>query len=209
MAETILRTFIAVPLPEPVKAHLKQAQDRLQAAVGGSGVRWVAPEGLHLTLKFLGQTQAHEVPAITEALSQAAAGATPSTLRLSRLGAFPSARRPRVLWVGTTEEVAPLTAFYRQVEERLAALHFPREGRPFAPHITLGRVRDGAPPQVHHRLEEALVDNDTLGEVPPAPVTEVVLYRSTLTPAGAVYSPLVVATLSGDGFERGTPSREQ
>ena len=186
---TTLRAFIALEVSQEARHGLGAVVTRLQDA-GVSGIRWVRPEGVHLTLKFLGDVDATAVEGILAAMERACLGKGPITLALSGMGVFPNLGSPRVLWVGMNGELESLRVLQSDLDHELwQALGFPRDARPFTPHLTLGRVRDGVSAGERRRAGAAL------GEV--APVAEVCwragelnLIRSTLSPSGAEYSPL-------------------
>jgi len=182
-----LRLFVACPIPGDVIRALSAIQSDLRTA-GFDRLRYVRPEGMHITLKFLGAVQPDRVAAITTKLSSAI---QPLELRLSieRLGGFGGSRL-RVVWAGLSGDLAVLASLAGQVEEALEPLGFPRENRPFAPHLTLARVRDEAAPDERSR-HAAFVDAYKLPALPPILVTEVVLMRSNLGPGGAVYERLM------------------
>ena len=133
------RTFLALELPDAIKAALRRRIERLAHAL--PEVRFVDVAGLHLTLAFLGELDNAHLAAATEAAEEAASAHAPITLRLARLGTFGSARSPRVIWVGLAGEVAQLGALQSTLADALAARGFPREARPFAPHLTLARIK--------------------------------------------------------------------
>jgi 2'-5' RNA ligase len=175
-----MRLFIALDLPEPVRAALAGAQARLF----GHPVRWADVAGLHLTLQFLGEVEASLVEPLLGAL-------VPFTdarvdLALAGLGAFPNLRQPRVVWVGVGGDRAGLAELQAAVVAATAPLGFTPEARPFTPHLTLGRVRQGARPKELQALGEAFARL-----APPTPLAweagPPLLFQSTLTPAGAVY----------------------
>jgi len=197
----MIRTFIAIELPSPVQEALATAQDRLRQAIGRSDsgavsqVRWVAPQSIHLTLKFLGDVPAERIPVVTQAVTQAASGFKPVSLALSDAGCFPNLQRPRVVWVGLQGDLEALEKLQKAVEGALARLGFPKEERAFTPHLTLGRVRDAATAQERRSLGEA-----TRGLVVPQvrfTAEEIAVMRSDLQPAGAVYTRLAAAPLAG------------
>jgi 2'-5' RNA ligase len=139
------RLFVALEPPEPVRRRLAALQAELRRAAGRAAdeIRWVAPESVHLTLQFLGAVPEERVAGIEAALRGAAADARPLALEVKGAGGFPNARRPRVLWAGLAGDLGPLAALAADLGGRLAPLGFPPEGRPFSPHLTLGRARDG------------------------------------------------------------------
>jgi 2'-5' RNA ligase len=181
----LIRAFIAIELPDPVKASIS----RIQASVRRdehTSVKWVNPESVHLTLKFLGNIDPKLIPDIGRAMSQAAAGLGPVRLELSELGAFPNLRAPRVVWVGLEGDISTLRVLYRQVEDRL--------GRAFSPHLTLGRVRQGAARPEQQRLAQA-ISSTKLDERAAFEAGSVSLMRSTLTRAQAIHSRILEARL--------------
>ena len=187
-----LRLFVAVELPGEVARGLGSVQDSLRAR-GLGRLRWVRPEGIHVTLKFLGETVAERVPSIAGALSRATEGIAPHEVRLSTLGRFGSPRAPRVVWIDVAGEVETLLRLQKQVEEHLAALGIPPEQRAFSPHITLARV----PPEIAAAVAAPLDDALASISVPELaiPVRQVSLMRSELRRDGAVYTRLDAALL--------------
>ncbi len=192
-----VRTFIAIELSPEVLAALGQVQDRLRRGEGGRAGRWVKAEGIHLTLKFLGEVPAERLEAIYQAVGQACRGHTPFELAVAELGCFPNLRRPRVVWVGVREETGQLAGLQEAVECELNRLGFPPEGRKFTPHLTLARVQDRASPRWHSgaspREIEALgkaVGTAQIGELARMRVEAVSVMKSDLRPEGAIYTEL-------------------
>lgn len=188
-----LRLFVAVTLPDEVRGALTEVIARLRDA-GLRGVRTVAPEGVHVTLKFLGNVDAAVVAALAEALTAAAGEAGPFALALRGTGAFPDGGAPRVLWAGVAGETDALAALARRVDEACAGLGFPRERRAFSPHLTIARLRDTASAEDRRRAGEALGAGGFEGS-DSFRVDGVHLIKSTLTPRGAVYETLHTAGL--------------
>jgi len=188
-----VRAFIAIELDKRLCNKLDDLQDRLRADVPPGLVRWVHPEGMHLTLKFLGDIPAAQVPKIAQAVQQASQEHPPFECEVSGLGCFPDTTRPRVVWVGIQEPSGVLTALQRDVDRAVSALGFEPEQRRFHPHLTLGRVKS------HDR--EAIA---ALGEyvsraqvkVGSIQANAVHLMRSDLLPGGAVYTALSVTELA-------------
>lgn len=181
-----LRLFVACALPSDVLRAIGSVQDGLRRAAGVR-LRWVRPESIHITLKFLGEVEASRVGAIEAAL---AAAFQPFELHVqpAELGGFGGSRL-RVVWVGLAGDVAGLSSLAERVDGALAPLGFPREGRPFAAHLTLARVPDEASREDRRRLARLLSAAETPA-IPSMVLTQVHLMRSTLGPAGAAYERL-------------------
>ena len=166
-------------MPSPGSFHALRAADL-------TGLRLVDPNGVHLTLKFLGNVDSSRVSVLTDALDAVGEGAAPFALQLSGVGAFPTPRSPRVLWAGVTGDIESLTALARLVDEACSTLRFSRERRPFSPHLTLARVRENA--SAHERQHSAsILENIGLAPGKPFPVEAFHLIRSTLTQSGPIY----------------------
>ena len=180
-----LRLFVAIDLPEDVRESLGRLQSDLRRHDLPS-LRWTRPEGVHLTLKFLGETPASSLPAIEGALARAVRGAPSFRLALGAPGTFGNRRGPRVLWVDIEGDVKPLQQLQAAVERELAAAGFAPEERGFSPHLTLARVPQPSPPGLAERVSWALAAVAApRGEIE---VTELLLMRSRLQPSGAAYS---------------------
>ena len=182
-----LRLFVACPMPEGVKIRLANIQDDLRRA-GFTRLRFVRPEGIHITLKFLGSVETGRVEGITRALEGAI---EPFELRLTldKLSGFGGGRL-RVVWVGLSGEIEQLAGLAERIEGALEPLGFPREHRPFAPHLTLVRVPEQAPDDERRRLGQHL-EAYRFPLLPPMIVTEVHLMSSILGPGGSKYDKLV------------------
>ena len=179
------RLFVAVMLPAEARDAIARLIQGLRAA-DVSGLRLVNPEGVHLTLKFLGNVDSSRVSVLTDALDAAGEGVTPFALQLSGVGAFPERRSPRVLWAGVKGDTEPLTALARSVDHACANMGFSPERRPFSPHLTLARVRERA--SAHERQHSATKIKDIgLAPTQPFSVQAFHLVRSTLTPSGPIY----------------------
>ncbi|MBI2953230.1 MAG: RNA 2',3'-cyclic phosphodiesterase [Chloroflexi bacterium] len=197
MSERMIRTFVAVELPGEVKASLRKLEDRLKRRMSSAlgpdaaerALKWVDPEGVHLTLKFLGAVPASHLAQIENALRRAIGEANPLAIELHGLGAFPTFQRPRVLWIGVHGEADKLGQIHAQIDAEMAGLGFPREERAFSPHITLARLRETAPPDERRKIGEAVKDG---GELAPMAVSvdTISLMRSELSRAGAHYTAL-------------------
>ena len=181
-----LRCFIAVELPEEIKAGLSRLQAKLKSG-NEFPVKWVDPYSIHLTLKFLGDVNADMTSPITEAMAEAAPGVAPFRLEIKGLGVFPNLRRVQVIWVGISGEVDKLLQLQKGIESSLARLGFAPEARAFTPHLTLARVRDQASADERQKLGE-LIAGTKFELAYPFPVEAINLMRSQLSREGAIYS---------------------
>jgi 2'-5' RNA ligase len=194
---TTIRSFIAVELSDEAQAALTDLQNRLKRVAPPQTVRWTAPESIHLTLHFLGDVALETIPKITSLMEQTSAAYPPFTLTLNGLGCFPNLRRPRIVWVGVSGQTNILVQLHGELGEKLKTLGFTLDARPYSPHLTLGRVKDGIPPQQLAQLGQTLEKTQpTVGQLATLPVSEISLMRSELKPAGAVYTCLVLARLT-------------
>jgi 2'-5' RNA ligase len=188
-----LRLFIAIELPGEVRSALNSLQHELQRDAALARLRWVRPEGIPLTLKFLGAVPARMQPEIEAGITKAVSGMTPFELKLGKLGTFGSKRSPRVLWVDVGGDLESLRTLQGQVEHEMAQLRFATEERRFSPHLTLARV----PPEVAADAAGPLADVVADRVAPQAVIraTELALMKSDLRPGGAVYTQLFSAKL--------------
>ncbi len=187
----MIRSFVAVNLPAEVRARLEQYGQELKSL--GLYGSYPKAESFHLTLKFLGDIPEQKVDAIGGALERAVSGTAPFRLEVRGLGAFPSPSSARVVWMGF-EQSEPLSLLQGRVEQVLEDLKFPREDRPFRPHLTLARLksRDNLT-----ALQAYLREAGPSAAAGTVPVDEVVLFRSELRPDGARYTRLRAARLQG------------
>jgi 2'-5' RNA ligase len=190
-----IRSFVAIELSEEARRGLARLRRELERNEHRF-VKWVDPAGIHLTLKFLGNIPYERVAETTEALRRAAQGILPFHLEISGLGAFPSLRQARVLWVGVRGEMDKLSRLQQNTDSALATLGFAKEERPFVPHLTLARIREGTSPPERKSFGE-LVGSAMFEDRYSIEVEAVRLMRSQLTPAGAIYTCLSVVGLGG------------
>jgi len=188
-----IRSFIAIELPEEAKEGLARLRKELERDEH-KFVKWVAPGGIHLTLKFLGNIPSKRVAEITEAIQEAAQGISPFHLEISGLGAFPNLRQVRVFWVGIGGEVDKLSQLQQNIDSALAALGFTKEERSFMPHLTLARIREGASPPERRSFGE-LVGSTIFEDKYHIEVEAISLMRSQLKPTGAIYTCLSVVRM--------------
>jgi len=181
-----VRSFIAIELPNELKVGLSQLEAQLKSGKQ-SGVKWVNPYSIHLTLKFLGSIAVDRISQITKAMNEAVQGISPFHLEVKELGVFPNLRRVQVVWVGISGEVDRLGQLQQRIESNLARLGFAPESRPFTPHLTLARLRNQASLDERQRLGE-LIAGTRFEVAYTIKVDTISLIRSQLTREGAIYS---------------------
>jgi 2'-5' RNA ligase len=188
-----IRTFIAIELPEEVKSGLHRLQAELTLPQH-TFVKCVAPESIHVTLKFLGNISPQKVAEITRVMEQASQGVSPFQLQITDVGAFPNMRQPRVLWVGIKGELDKMTVWQKRIDDGLVPLGFAKEVRPFTPHLTLARLRENCSPGDRRDLGELVMKTHVEVDYK-VTVNSLSLMKSQLLPGGAVYSRLAEVKL--------------
>jgi 2'-5' RNA ligase len=198
----VIRAFVAIVLDDRLREAVAAAIERLRPL--GSAVAWVPARNLHITLQFLGEQSEERLGEAEAALAEAAAAGGPMEVTFHGIGAFPGLERPRILWIGLADGALETRRLQARVAEALAARGFPREERPWHPHLTVGRVhderrwrREAGPPLLRALAEAAATTFGTLR------VTEVALMQSDLTPTGARYTVRRAVNLSGDASRAG------
>jgi len=180
-----VRSFVAIELPDELKWELGDLVDRLRAD-SPPVARWVESTSVHLTLKFLGNVAADRLEAVLAELTAAVEDFASFQLEVGGLGVFPNPNRVRVVWVAVSGETDQLQALQRSVEHAMEKIGFPRESRPFAPHLTLARVHDRARSEERQAIGQLVAAGEFRAETP-LDVDAVHLMKSRLTPGGAVY----------------------
>lgn len=188
-----IRAFIAIDLPPSIQESLDKQTARLRQTLGDDLVRWVPAQNMHLTLKFLGALPLSHLDFIKRMLTQSADSNSQFDLQIGGLGSFPNSKRPRVLWAGI-HAPAGLPTLQKMIEDGATRLGYNKEERPFSPHLTLGRVRQGLSAQELHKVSTAF-SIFQLGKIGTARVDSVYLYQSDLNSEGSVYTKLFSATL--------------
>jgi 2'-5' RNA ligase len=182
-----MRLFVAVELSEAVREAAARVARELAEAFGPGAKRavsWVAPANMHLTVRFLGETDPRAAEDLVRRM--AAPFETPAfRLAIGGLGAFPRSGPPRVIWAGLTEGAESLSHVHDEIEARLEGLDVEREERPFRAHLTLGRVK--APPGAAARQAIASIRGDAISA---CDIREATLFESRLSPHGAIYTAL-------------------
>ncbi len=181
-----MRTFIALEISEEMKGILGQIESHLKYS--GADVKWVKPEIIHLTLKFLGEIDDVKAVEVMAALDTVAKAAKQFEITLKDIGAFPKIEHPRVVWVGLGKGAAEAIALAAAIDNALSKIGFAKEERPFSPHATIGRVRSLLNKD---KLKEKVASAATkfaLSAVAPYQISSVILFQSTLTPQGPIYT---------------------
>lgn len=185
-----MRLFIALELPETVIRHAAGIIGRLKRS--GPDIKWVRPESLHITLKFLGDVEKDEADELAVDLGVAYGNGRPLDLAVGGCGAFPNPKQPSVIWLGLNGDTQGLIRMAAKTEVICETHGFPREKRAFKPHLTLGRVRRGKGPNTSlaplSAAIAAAVRKNSNG--PGFRANTIALMQSTLTPQGAIYKPV-------------------
>jgi len=193
MKEVLIRSFLAIDLHSPIQARLEEVISSLrnQAKLP---VRWVAGKNIHLTLKFLGESEPSRLKKLENSLQSHILTYEPFEIEVGELGAFPSTSNPRIVWVGVQ---APqiLEMLANEIEEIALTHGYERENRRFSPHLTLGRVSQSADRIQIKRISEAM-QNLQVVKLGIVRVESIAMMKSILTPAGPIYSPLSVMRFS-------------
>ena len=183
------RAFIAIELPEEITAFIHKIQEGLRSY--GLKARWVRPENIHLTLKFLGDINNEDIKKAGDAIISAAGENASMSLGAKGIGVFPGVKRPRVIWTGIAGQTKELADLQKTLDEKLETAGFPKEMRPFKGHLTIARIKGKVDAR---RLIDAMQEFGRF-ESKTFMADEVVLFKSELKPSGAVYTKLMSATL--------------
>jgi RNA 2',3'-cyclic 3'-phosphodiesterase len=192
----MLRSFIAIEIPAAVQTEIAHSTASFKKALPGTLVRWVAPQNVHLTLKFLGDVPSTILEQLAEAVKVEAASHSIFSISVGGLGAFPTQRRARVIWIGLDAPPA-LEALQHAVETVVAQLGFAPEGRPFSPHLTVGRVGPNVNGSDLQRIRTQL-ETAQVGALGTLRVEAVHIFKSDLQPGGAVYTRLFSLPMRSD-----------
>ena len=190
-----VRSFIAIKLPDELKAGLTRLEAELKLGKLPS-VKWVDPSSIHLTLKFLGNIAVDRIPEITRVMEETTRGLSPFHLEVKGLGVFPNLRRVQVAWVGISGEVDKLGQLQQRIDSSLVPLGFTAESRAFTPHLTLARLRDQASPDERQRFGQLIADTRFEASYTII-VAAISLMKSQLTREGAIYSRISSVGLRG------------
>ena len=195
MISETFRAFIAIDLPESVKSFLSDVQEALKSY--GFRVKWVRPQNIHLTLKFLGNTETAHTDKIGEAMALAARNFPILPLKAKGIGVFPNARRPRVIWAGLNGQLETLANLQQTLDAHLAELGFARDTRAFKSHLTLGRVKG----KIASDRMKAAIDKLQEFESESFEARQIILFKSELRPTGAVYTRVQAIAFQGNNHK--------
>jgi RNA 2',3'-cyclic 3'-phosphodiesterase len=184
------RCFIAVELSKDAKDELSRIIAALKTP--HADVKWMLPETMHLTLKFLGDVTEHRSEDIKRLLTEVARNNTSFDILLSGVGVFPDWKHPKVVWAGIGTGADNTESLAKEVEDAMALTGFAREGRLFRPHLTIGRVKQLIEKKEFKKKAEGIAVNPAQSHV-----NEIVMFRSKLTPEGAIHTPLARFQLAG------------
>ncbi|MDI6784359.1 MAG: RNA 2',3'-cyclic phosphodiesterase [bacterium] len=177
-----IRTFIAIALPDEIHHNLAEFQNSLKKHQ--ADISWVKPENIHLTLQFLSEIHPNLVDKVGHCLEEVVPAYPSFTFEIAGTGVFPNPKRARVLWIGITQGKEQVNQLQSAIEKSLDKLNIPKEDRAFHPHLTLGRVRSPK------NLDTVVSDLLNQPKLSPGTVTvtQVTLFSSKLSPAGAIYT---------------------
>ena len=177
-----IRAFVAIDLPDEVRKALVEAKSDIAEGVRRDAVRWVKPQNIHLTLRFLGNTALEKLSLFTTRMDEIIGKHQAFDLQLAGIGCFPNARRPRVLWIGINGAKDRLGSLQANVEDLVVESGWKRENRRYHPHLTLGRVKNS------REVAESDIQWGKIMQRGLIPVSAIHLIESTLTPSGALYT---------------------
>lgn len=201
-----MRLFIAVPLPQLIQKQLTALSENLRKLSTGLPIKWVKPENIHLTLKFLGETNDDTTSLVKGEIQSTAGKFQPIPCKLGGLGAFPNMDRPRVIWTGLESEdkLANLKSLAGTIDLGMSRLGFQAESKPFSAHLTLGRVKQakGRFPELISRKLASFTSHLRTTKVEPTELDleRIVLFQSILKPEGPVYERLFEIELGREEF---------
>jgi len=185
----MIRAFIAFELPENIRSFIGSIQKNLK--YDGFDARWVRPENIHITLKFLGNINEADTEKISAAILKTASGYTPISLTAKTIGVFPGIKRPRVLWLGIKGQIEILARLQKNLDDRLEKAGFLNENRPFKSHLTMARTKG--------KIKESKLVNaiKKYGDLESSSfyADNIILFKSDLKPTGAVYTKLISVSL--------------
>ena len=180
-----MRSFISIEIPGDIRDHIGNYIAEINGAL--TGVKWVKPENIHLTIKFLGNIREKDVPGLRDCITGAAKEFEPFMLTMTNLGYFPNFSNPRIVWIGVDGGLDSLLDVFQYMETCLEEAGYDREERTFSPHLTIGRARRNSTIKVSGSVREF--------EPISFKIDKIALMKSTLTPQGPVYESITESTL--------------
>jgi 2'-5' RNA ligase len=192
---SLLRAFIAVEIPSSLQKKIQESTAGLRKTLGNELIRWVPPQNVHLTLKFLGDVSSFSLELIKQMLTAEAAQYPCFEMQVEGIGSFPNPRRPRVIWVGLRAPAA-LESLQRGIESASARLGYAADEKSFSPHLTIGRVKQNLSALEIQRIRAAL-EETKIGLLGVVHVDAAHLFKSDLQPSGSVYTRLFSAKCGG------------
>lgn len=190
---SLLRAFIAVEIPSSLQHTIQESTAGLRKALGDDLIRWVPPQNVHLTLKFLGDVSSSNLDLIKQMLTAEAAQHKCFEMQMEGIGSFPNSRRPRVIWVGLRAPTA-LESLQRGIETASARLGYATDEKGFSPHLTIGRVKQNLSALVIQHIRAEL-EKTKIGLLGVVRVDATHLFKSDLQPSGSVYTSLFSAPI--------------
>jgi len=187
----MIRSFIAIDIPQSIKNIIARVQSDFKES--GADVKWVNPELIHLTLKFLGNIKEEQIDEIKKSMIKSVKGITPFFMTLRDIGVFPNIRYPRVIWMGLEDKTERLLILQKNIEENLNILGFTPEERKFSPHLTIGRLKSLKGKSRLANMIHAKKDMNIDGSIS---VNKINLIKSELRVTGPIYSVLETVSLA-------------
>ncbi len=185
MADQIVRAFLAIELSERLKSEAQSFLESIQNEL--TGFRLIPPQNWHLTLHFFGSVELHQLEKVTPQLFDTLSNVKPFSISLAGFGAFPNARKPRIIWIGTGGEIQSLSELKNKLDHTLQKARFEIESRPYHPHITIARIKTGHPvPQFNRPFNGKITDQ----------VCQITLFKSDLASKVPIHTPLQIFPLA-------------
>ncbi|MFQ5455127.1 MAG: RNA 2',3'-cyclic phosphodiesterase [Nitrospirota bacterium] len=196
-----IRSFIAIDIKESIRVEIGNIQKRIKE-IEGLQIRWVRPDGIHLTLKFMGDIAFSDIDRIKELLNRSVSGFSPLFIKIKGIGIFPDMRRPRVIWMGIEGDRKELIRLQNRVEKGLSDMGYPEEKRRFTPHLTIGRIKSVSSSHIKGPQFNDIIEELKYVEAGEFQANSVTLLKSELKPSGAVYTKLGNFKMESDAIYR-------
>jgi 2'-5' RNA ligase len=184
-----MRTFIAIDFSPQIRQKIGEIIDYFKTQTPDYALKWVEPQNLHMTIKFLGEVSEGHLQTIKELLSDTIKGRSAFEIEVTGMGMYPSAHKPRVIWLGV-EGSEPLKDIHKSLDQALQKTSIPPDKRGLSPHLTIARVRSNVETLIVQDIGKTL-SQFKIGSLGKCTIDKIVLYKSTLTPGGPIYDPLL------------------